>query len=130
MATRTCSQTGESTLTFINQNLLKNHEKEVCSFDNADIAALRASGAFSDKVVIRPFDRSLRSDVSSGEWICFPAYHFCLGLRYLFPEFMMQFFRKTGLSFSQTMPMVWRVLICLIRSKLSTFLTSASRTSP
>ncbi|KAJ0801262.1 hypothetical protein HanPI659440_Chr03g0115311 [Helianthus annuus] len=111
MATRIRSQTGESTLTFVNQNLLKNPEKEICSFDNADNAALRASGAFSDKAVIRPFDRTLWSDVSSSEWICFPAYPFSLGLRYPFPEFMMQFFHKTGLSFFQMMPMVWRVLI-------------------
>ncbi|KAM0013556.1 hypothetical protein Hdeb2414_s0008g00283851 [Helianthus debilis subsp. tardiflorus] len=113
MATRTRSQTGESTETSLRQNLLKNTEKGICSFDNAAIAALRASGAFSDKAIIRPFDRTLRSDVSSGEWICFPAYPFSLGLRYPFPELVMQFFRKIGLSFSQTMPTVWRVLIVL-----------------
>ncbi|MFS8035152.1 hypothetical protein Hanom_Chr17g01589691 [Helianthus anomalus] len=38
---------------------------------------------------------------------------FLLGLRYPFPEFIMQFFRITDLSFAQTMPMVWRVLIVL-----------------
>ncbi|MFS7968485.1 hypothetical protein Hanom_Chr09g00798021 [Helianthus anomalus] len=108
---------GESTETFVKPNLLKNPKKEICSFDNADIATLRASGAFSNKAIIRPFDRTLRSDVSSGEWICFPAYPFSLGLRYPFPKFMMQFFRKTGLSFYQTMPMVWRVLIVLNQIK-------------
>ncbi|MFS7930605.1 hypothetical protein Hanom_Chr04g00346211 [Helianthus anomalus] len=56
----------------------------VCSFDNADIAALRTSDAFPDGAIIRPFDRSLRPGVSSDEWICFPAYLFSLGLRYLF----------------------------------------------
>ncbi|KAJ0681627.1 hypothetical protein HanPI659440_Chr16g0638201 [Helianthus annuus] len=117
MATRTRSHNGESSETFSQQNLLKNPEKEVCAFDNADIAALRASGAFPDKAIIRPFDRSVCSDVSSREWICFLAYPFSLGLRYPFPEFMMQFFRKTGLSFSQTMPMVWRVLIVLNQIK-------------
>ncbi|KAF5803197.1 hypothetical protein HanRHA438_Chr06g0277831 [Helianthus annuus] len=117
MATRTRSQTGESTENFVQQNLLKNPEKEICAFDNADIAALRASGAFPDKAIIRPFDRTIRSDVSSGEWICFSAYPFSLGLRYPFPEFMMQVFRKTGLSFSQMMPMVWRVLIVLNQIK-------------
>ncbi|MFS8007488.1 hypothetical protein Hanom_Chr14g01261551 [Helianthus anomalus] len=89
MATRTRFQTGESTLTFVNQNLLKNPKKENCSFDNVDIAELKASGAFSDKAVIRPFDRTLRSDVSPNEWICFLAYPFSLGLRYPFLEFMM-----------------------------------------
>ncbi|MFS8034502.1 hypothetical protein Hanom_Chr17g01581871 [Helianthus anomalus] len=71
----------------------------------------------SEFLVIRPFDRTLRSDVSSGEWICFLAYPFSLCLRYPFPKFMMQFFRKTGLSFSQTIPMVWRVLIVLNQIK-------------
>ncbi|KAJ0715398.1 hypothetical protein HanPI659440_Chr13g0500681 [Helianthus annuus] len=103
--------------TFTQQNLLKNPEKEICAFDNADIAALRASGAFPDNTVFRPFDRSIRSDVSSTEWVCFPAYPFSLGLRYPFPEFMMQFFRTTGISFAQTMPMVWRVLIVLNQIK-------------
>ncbi|KAJ0482333.1 hypothetical protein HanRHA438_Chr13g0610681 [Helianthus annuus] len=117
MATRTHPQTGESSETFTQQNLLKNPEKEVCAFDNADTAALRASGAFPDNIVFRPFDRSIRSDVSSTDWICFPAYPFLLGLRYPFPEFMMQFFRTTGISFAQTMPMVWRVLIILNQIK-------------
>ncbi|KAJ0726485.1 hypothetical protein HanPI659440_Chr12g0470871 [Helianthus annuus] len=117
MATRTRSQTGESTKTFVQQNLLKNPKKEICAFDNVDIAALRASGVFPDKAIIRPFDRTVRSDVSSGEWICFPAYPFSLVLQYPFPEFMMQFFRKTGLSFSQTIPRVWRVLIVLYQIK-------------
>ncbi|KAJ0623024.1 hypothetical protein HanIR_Chr01g0027161 [Helianthus annuus] len=92
MATRTYSQTSESTETFVQQNLLKNSEKETCAFDNTNIAALRASGAFPDGAVIRPFDRSIRSDVSSADWVCFLANPFSLGLRYPFPEFMMQFF--------------------------------------
>ncbi|KAF5790414.1 hypothetical protein HanXRQr2_Chr09g0382961 [Helianthus annuus] len=118
MATRTRSHFGESTSLFTNQNLLKHPEKEVCSFDNADIAALRTSGAFSDKAVIRPLDQSIRSDVSSEEWICFSSYPFSLGLRYPFPEFIMHFFRTTGLCFAQTMPMVWRVLI--MRNQIET----------
>ncbi|MFS7998664.1 hypothetical protein Hanom_Chr12g01156611 [Helianthus anomalus] len=117
MATRTRSHSGESTSSFVNQNLLKHPEKEVCSFDNADIAALRTSGAFSDRAVIRPFNRSIRSDVSSEEWICFSSYPFSLGLRYPIPVFIMQFFRITGLCFAQTMPMVWRVLIMLNQIK-------------
>ncbi|KAJ0580604.1 hypothetical protein HanRHA438_Chr04g0169631 [Helianthus annuus] len=128
MAARTYSQTGESTKTFVQQNFLKNPEKETCAFDNADIAALRASGAFPDGSVIRPFDRSIRSDVSSTNWVCFLAYPFSLGLRYPFLEFMMQFFRTTAISFAQTMPMVWRVLIVLNQFKNLTALTSASRT--
>ncbi|KAJ0846930.1 hypothetical protein HanRHA438_Chr15g0730451 [Helianthus annuus] len=117
MATATHSQTGESSESFVQQNLLKNPEKEICAFDNTDIAALRASGAFPDGTIFRPFDRAIRSDISSTDWVCFPAYPFSLGLWYPFPEFMMQFFRTTGISFAQTMPMVWRVLIVLNQIK-------------
>ncbi|MFS7962113.1 hypothetical protein Hanom_Chr08g00722841 [Helianthus anomalus] len=117
MAARTHSHTCESTETFIQQYLLKNPKKEICAFDNADIAALRASDAFPDSAIIRPFNRSVRSDVSSADWVYFPAYPFSLGLRYPFPEFMMQFFRTIGLCFAQTMPIVWRVLIVLNQIK-------------
>ncbi|MFS7993956.1 hypothetical protein Hanom_Chr12g01100241 [Helianthus anomalus] len=44
--TRSCS--GDSKPTFTAHNLLGKPEKEVCNFDNADMAALRASGAFPD----------------------------------------------------------------------------------
>ncbi|MFS7979293.1 hypothetical protein Hanom_Chr10g00925641 [Helianthus anomalus] len=92
MATRTRSHSGDSPSPFVNQNLISHPGKEVCSFNNADIAALRNSGGFPDKEIIRPFDRCIRSDVSSNEWICFLAYPFSLGLRYPFPEFIMEFF--------------------------------------
>ncbi|MFS7948307.1 hypothetical protein Hanom_Chr06g00558401 [Helianthus anomalus] len=117
MATRTRSHSGDSPSSFVNQNLISHPGKEVCSFNNADIAALRNSGAFPDKTIIRPFDRSIRSDVSSNEWICFLAYPFSRSLRYPFPEFIMDFFRTTGLFFALTMPMVWRVLLTLKQIK-------------
>ncbi|MFS7936407.1 hypothetical protein Hanom_Chr05g00415211 [Helianthus anomalus] len=41
MASRTRSRTNESTPTLESQNLLQEPEKEVCSFNNADIAALK-----------------------------------------------------------------------------------------
>ncbi|MFS8002849.1 hypothetical protein Hanom_Chr13g01206931 [Helianthus anomalus] len=87
--------------------------QEICSFDNADIAALKASGAFPAGAVIRPFDREVRSDVDSDVWVCFLAYPFLTGLRYPFPTFISRFFELTGLSYAQTMPMVWRVLVTL-----------------
>ncbi|MFS7968363.1 hypothetical protein Hanom_Chr09g00796551 [Helianthus anomalus] len=46
MAARTRSHSGESASSFTVQNRLKNPEKEIYSFDNVDIAALRASGVF------------------------------------------------------------------------------------
>ncbi|MFS7979335.1 hypothetical protein Hanom_Chr10g00926111 [Helianthus anomalus] len=67
------------------QNLIREPQNEICSFNNTDIAALKDSGAFPAGVVIRPFDREVRSDASSNEWVCFLAYPFSLGLRYLFP---------------------------------------------
>ncbi|MFS7963969.1 hypothetical protein Hanom_Chr08g00744551 [Helianthus anomalus] len=84
----------DSTPTFMAQNLLQNSKWEICTYDNAYIAALRSSGIFPDSAIFWPFDRDLRSDVSSNE-----LYH--------------GFFRTTGLSFNQTMPMVWRVLVVL-----------------
>ncbi|KAJ0780691.1 hypothetical protein HanPI659440_Chr06g0240581 [Helianthus annuus] len=51
------------------------------------------------------------------EWLCFLAFPFTLGLRFLFSDFIMDFFCTTGLSFSQIMPMVWRVLVILDRIK-------------
>ncbi|KAM0070940.1 hypothetical protein Hdeb2414_s0001g00019121 [Helianthus debilis subsp. tardiflorus] len=119
MASRTRSHTGDSITTFEAQNLLKEPEKEVCSFDNADIAALQASGAFPVGTIIRPFYIEVRSDFSSNEWVCFLAYPFSIGLRYPFPAFISRFFELTGLSYAQTIPMVWRVLVTLdqIRSR-------------
>ncbi|KAJ0835764.1 hypothetical protein HanRHA438_Chr16g0759151 [Helianthus annuus] len=117
MASRTRSQTVNSVPTFNEQNLLKEPQKEVCSFDNADIAALKASGAFPAGAVIRPLDREDRSDVYSDEWVCFLAYPFSIGLRYPFPAFISRFFKLYSLSYAQTMPMVWRVLITLDQIK-------------
>ncbi|KAF5768461.1 hypothetical protein HanRHA438_Chr14g0647311 [Helianthus annuus] len=117
MASRTRSQTADSTPTFNEQNLLKEPKKEVYSFDNADIAALKASGAFPARAIIRPFDREVRSDVYSDEWVCFLSYPFSIGLRYPFPTFISRFFELTGLSNAQTMPMVWRVLVTLDQIK-------------
>ncbi|MFS7935791.1 hypothetical protein Hanom_Chr05g00407721 [Helianthus anomalus] len=73
--------------------------------------------AFPTGVVIRPFDREVRSDASSNEWVCFLTYPFSLGLRYPFPSFISRLFELTGLSYAQTMPMVWRVLIVLNQIK-------------
>ncbi|KAJ0667992.1 hypothetical protein HanPI659440_Chr17g0683881 [Helianthus annuus] len=117
MATRTRSQTADSVPTFHEQNLLKDPSKEVCSFDNADIAALQTSGAFPAGVIIHLFDREVRSDFCSYEWVCFFAYPFSIALRYPFPAFISRFFDLTGLSYAQIMPMVWRVLVTLDQIK-------------
>ncbi|MFS7991654.1 hypothetical protein Hanom_Chr12g01073191 [Helianthus anomalus] len=41
MATRTRSHSDDSPSPFVNQNLINHPGKEVCSFNNGDIAALR-----------------------------------------------------------------------------------------
>ncbi|MFS7998467.1 hypothetical protein Hanom_Chr12g01154161 [Helianthus anomalus] len=69
--------------------------KEVCSFDNADIAALRASGAFPAGAIICLFDREVRSDFYSDDWVCFFAYPFLIGLQYPFSAFITHFFELT-----------------------------------
>ncbi|KAJ0697031.1 hypothetical protein HanOQP8_Chr10g0368031 [Helianthus annuus] len=117
MASRTRSRINESTPTLESQNLLREPEKEICSFNNADIAALKDSGAFPAWVIICPFHREVRSNAASNEWVCFLAYPFSLGLRYPFPAFISRFFELTGLSYAQTMPMVWRVLMVLDQIK-------------
>ncbi|MFS7962694.1 hypothetical protein Hanom_Chr08g00729621 [Helianthus anomalus] len=106
MASRTRSHSDESVPTLVSQNLIREPEKEICCFNNADIVALKNSGAFPAGTVIRPFDREIRSDVSSDEWVSFFACPFSLGLRYPFPPFISRFFNLTGLSYAQTMPMV------------------------
>ncbi|KAJ0448542.1 hypothetical protein HanLR1_Chr17g0676601 [Helianthus annuus] len=117
MASRTRSRTTESTPSLESQNLLKEPEKEIYSFNNADIVSLKESGAFPTGAIIRSFDREVRSNVASNEWVCFLAYPFSLGLRYPFLAFISCFFELTGLSYAQTMPMVWRVLVVLDQIK-------------
>ncbi|KAM0071120.1 hypothetical protein Hdeb2414_s0001g00021201 [Helianthus debilis subsp. tardiflorus] len=117
MARQIRSSSDNSVPTFTVQNLLQYPEREVCTFDNAYLSALRSSGNFPDGTVFCLFDRDLRSDASSTEGLCFLAFTFTLVLRFSFSDFIMDFFRTTCLSFSQTMPMLWRVLVVLDRIK-------------
>ncbi|KAM0060978.1 hypothetical protein Hdeb2414_s0004g00130531 [Helianthus debilis subsp. tardiflorus] len=117
MARQTRSSSGDSASTFLPQNLLQYPEKEWCSFDSAHLSALQSSGIFPEGTVFRPYDREIRSDMSSTEWLCFNAFPFTLGLQFPFPDFITDFFRITSLSFSQTMPMLCRVLLVLDRIK-------------
>ncbi|KAF5810143.1 hypothetical protein HanRHA438_Chr04g0175601 [Helianthus annuus] len=117
MARQTRSSSGDSTPTFIHKNILQDPEKEICSFDSAHLPALKSPGIFPDGTVFRPFDREIRSDMVSNEWLCFNTFPFTLGLRFPFPDFISEFFHVTNISFSQTMPMLWRVLLVLDRIK-------------
>ncbi|MFS7978247.1 hypothetical protein Hanom_Chr10g00913311 [Helianthus anomalus] len=117
MARQTRSSSCDSAPTFIHQNILQDPEKEICSFDSAHLSALKSSGIFPEGTVFRPYDREIRSNMVSSEWLCFKAFPFTLGLRSPFPDFITEFFRVTKISFSQTMPMLWRVLLVLDRIK-------------
>ncbi|MFS7945302.1 hypothetical protein Hanom_Chr06g00522671 [Helianthus anomalus] len=68
-------------------------------------------------MVFRPFDREILSDMVSDEWLCFNAFTFTLGLQFPFPDFITEFFNITKICFSQTMPMLWRVLLVLDQIK-------------
>ena len=117
MPRQTRSSSGDSAPIFIQQNLLRELEKEACTFDSAHLSALKSSGIFPEGTVFRPFDREIRSDMVSSEWICFSAFPFTLGLQFPFPDFISEFFNITKISFSQTMPMLWRVLSVLDQIK-------------
>ncbi|KAF5774321.1 hypothetical protein HanRHA438_Chr13g0609571 [Helianthus annuus] len=117
MTRQTRSSSGDSAPTFIHQNILQDMEMEICSFDSAYLSALKTSGIFPEGMVFRPFDREIRLDMVSNEWLCFNAFPFTLGLRFPFPDFFTEFFHITKISFSQTMPMLWRVLLVLDRIK-------------
>ncbi|MFS7969576.1 hypothetical protein Hanom_Chr09g00810841 [Helianthus anomalus] len=47
----------------------------------------------------------------------FNAFPFTLGLQFPFPDFITEFFHITKISFSQTIPMLWRVLLVLDQIK-------------
>ncbi|KAJ0622002.1 hypothetical protein HanIR_Chr01g0015181 [Helianthus annuus] len=117
MARQTRSSSGDSAPSFIHQNILQDPDKEICTFDSAHLSALKTSGIFPEGTVFRPFDREIRSDMVSDEWICFNAFPFTLGLQFPFPDFITEFFDTTKICFSQTMPMLWRVLLVLDQIK-------------
>ncbi|MFS8034464.1 hypothetical protein Hanom_Chr17g01581421 [Helianthus anomalus] len=117
MARQTRSSSDDSTPSFLPQNLLQYPEKEWCTIDSAHLSALQSSGIFLEGTVFRPYDREIRSDMASNDWLCFNAFPFTLGLRFVFPVFITEFFRITNLRFSQTMLMLWRVLLVLDRIK-------------
>ena len=98
---------------FAIQNLLKNPEGEACVFTDREIDLLQNN--FSEGTVFKSFDQDLRSDAISKTWVCFPAYSFKIGYSYPFPALTTSFFKRTGLSFIQAMPMIWRTLFTLER---------------
>lgn len=94
---------------FIDQQLITNPEP--CTFRDSDIEKLK--GSFPPSTVFHPYDPSIQADFSSKKWVCFPAYPFSIGIKYPFPTLFNEFFSTTGICYSQTMPMVSRVLSVL-----------------
>ena len=95
---------------FYCQNLLSRPEIETCTFTDLDIKKLIETNCFPNETVFHPFDQNLRSDMISKKWVCFPVTPFKMGFTYPFPEIVNEFFQRTGLSYIQAMPMLWRVL--------------------
>src|ERR1043166_8206530 len=99
-----------STNDFVNTRIVTRHHK--CTFKDEDIQNIKKY--FPEGTVFRPFDPKIKCDAKSKTWICFPEFPFKnLHLSFPFPPFYQEFFRTTGLSYGQAMPMVWRVLFAL-----------------
>jgi hypothetical protein len=84
--------------------------EETCSYTHDDINKLLRSDAFPGETVIKGPDPLMKADLVSPNWIAFPEYPFTLGLKYPFPDIVSDFFKVTGISFIQAMPIIWRVL--------------------
>ena len=84
--------------------------EETCSYTHDDIDKLLRSDAFPGETVIKGPDPLLKADLISPNWIAFPEYPFTLGLKYPFPGIVSEFFKVTGISFIQAMPIIWCVL--------------------
>ncbi|KAJ0931299.1 hypothetical protein HanPSC8_Chr04g0160001 [Helianthus annuus] len=119
MARQTRSSSSDSAPSFIHKNILQDLEKEICSFDSAHLSTLKTSSIFLEGTVFRLFDREIRSDMGSKECLCFNSFPFTLGLQLPFPDFITEFFNITKISFSQTMPVLWRVLFVLDQIKIT-----------
>ncbi|KAJ0669035.1 hypothetical protein HanPI659440_Chr17g0696491 [Helianthus annuus] len=109
MGTRSSSSKSQDTnSTPQSQDLLKNPSIKLCNFTDLEIDCLYTY--FPLGTIFRPFDSSTKSDSVSPIWVCFPAMPFQIGYTYPFPDLTQRFFTLTGLSYSQAMPMLWRVL--------------------
>ncbi|KAJ0726095.1 hypothetical protein HanPI659440_Chr12g0466371 [Helianthus annuus] len=90
------------------QNLLKNPSSELCRLTDPEVDQFCTS--FPPNTKFRTFDSAVKSDSVSSTWVYFPTAPFQIGYSYPFPEFTQRFFTYIGLSYSQAMPMLWRVL--------------------
>ncbi|KAJ0714945.1 hypothetical protein HanPI659440_Chr13g0495191 [Helianthus annuus] len=89
-------------------NLLMNPSSEFCNFTDSEIEGLFT--CFPPDIIFRPFDSSMKSDVVSSTWVCFSCFTFPSWLYLSLSDLTQRFFTLTGISYSQAMPMLWRVL--------------------
>jgi hypothetical protein len=95
---------------FIDQKIIPRSSEEICLFNHRDFEALSKSNAFPKNTVFKPVDRNDKADFKSKTWVCFLQFPFTIGMSYPFSPLVNQFFEKTKLAYSQTMPMIWRIL--------------------
>ncbi|KAK9069355.1 hypothetical protein SSX86_011258 [Deinandra increscens subsp. villosa] len=95
---------------FVDQGFIPVKSEESCRFTDIDVKDLKESGQFPSNAVFFPFDPRLKADWVSTTWVCFLLYPFQLGMSFPFPALVNDFFKVTGLSYAQTMPMVWKIL--------------------
>ncbi|KAF5785907.1 hypothetical protein HanXRQr2_Chr10g0434321 [Helianthus annuus] len=95
----------------MSQNLLMNPSSKICKF--TDLENENLTPYFPLETIFRPFDPSARSDAISMMWFCFAALSFILGYSYPFLDLTQRFFTLTGISYSQTMPMLWKALFTI-----------------
>ena len=93
---------------FVDQKLLASDE--VCSIGVTDIEDLIQKGVFPSGVEIMPPNSQLQSDFISRTWVAFPEFPFTLGLKYPFTGIIAEFFARTGISYIQAMPVIWKTL--------------------
>ncbi|MFS7992506.1 hypothetical protein Hanom_Chr12g01083011 [Helianthus anomalus] len=97
------------------RGIIKDSAKERCCFNDPQIDRIRY--CFPANTVFKSFDPTALSDYVSETWVAFPVTPFTIGYTYPFPTFTQSFFSLTGISYIQAMPMIWRVLYTLERSR-------------
>lgn len=98
---------------FQDLGILSFNDQNTNIFDDSKIELLELSKRFPANIVFHVFDPLLKADHVSETWVCFPEYPFTLGLSYPFPDLILDFFKLTGLSFPQLMPMASRLLFTI-----------------
>ncbi|KAJ0681429.1 hypothetical protein HanPI659440_Chr16g0635821 [Helianthus annuus] len=100
---------------FKGKGIITDSAKERCIFTDPQIDRIRC--CFLANTVFNAYDPSALSDHTSDSWVAFPVTPFAIGYTYPFPAFTQAFFSLTGISYIQAMPMIWRVMKRMRRSR-------------